>query len=234
MVNGYFNGAELGTGTHTLTVSAADNAGNIATKEFTLEVYHASPLAMGPGSVNPESGDFALEDADVQMSGGTGDLAVTRHYDSRNLKEGSEGPLGPQWSISLGSLASLEVLPDGSVMVVGPDGLVHFTKNSEGRFVAPVGDSDLTLGYAAEYEGKEPAYLLENESQKTITVFRLPKGAKSWMPTISKGPVATNTTTDEYKTVEFEENKEKKVIIEPWLEWLRTQRPRVALENWKN
>ena len=69
---------------------------------------------------------FALGASDVNMSGGAGSLSLTRHYDSRNLEEGVEGPLGPQWSISLGSLASLEVLPDKSVMVVGPEGLTHF------------------------------------------------------------------------------------------------------------
>lgn len=206
------NGAELGAGQHTFTVSATDNAGNTETKGFAVEVYHASPLAMGPGSVNPESGDFALEAADVQLSGGMGDLSVTRHYDSRNLKEGSEGPLGPQWSISLGSLASLEILPDGSAMIVGPDGLVHFTKNSEERFVAPTGDSNLVLESKSGEPYKE--YLLKNRANGTTTRFTRPVGANAWMPTISEGPVATDTVTDTYKTAEVEE----KTIVEPALE----------------
>jgi YD repeat-containing protein len=206
------NGAELGAGQHTLTLSATDNAGNTETKELSLEVYSASPLAMGPGSVNPESGDFALEAADVQLSGGMGDLSVTRHYDSRNLKEGSEGPLGPQWSISLGSLASLEILPDGSAMIVGPDGLVHFTKNSEEKFVAPIGDSNLALEPKSGEPYKE--YLLENRANGTTTRFTRPVGANAWMPTVSDGPVTTDTVTDTYKTAEVEE----KTIVEPSLE----------------
>jgi YD repeat-containing protein len=206
------NGAELGTGIHTLTVSATDNAGNTATKEFALEVYHASPLAIGPGSVNPESGDLALEASDVQLSGGMGDLAVTRHYDSRNVKEGSEGPLGPQWTISLGSLASLEILPDGSAMVVGPEGLAHFTKNSEEKFVAPTGDSELTLESKSGEPYKE--YILKNSANGTTTRFTRPTGANAWMPTVSEGPVATDTVTDTYKAVEVE----GKTIVEPVLE----------------
>jgi hypothetical protein len=204
------NGAQLGAGVHTLTVVATDNAGNIATKEYRLSVYHASPVAMGPGSVDPESGDFALEASDVDLSGGTGSLEVTRHYDSRNPKEGEEGPLGPQWAIGLGSLASLEVLPEGSVLVAGPTGLTFFAAKTGGGFEAPEGDKNLTL----EYESKTATYLLKNPTQGTVTEFTLPKGAKTWMPTVSKGPVATDTVTDEYTSVEVE----GKTIVEPTLE----------------
>ena len=192
------NGAELGVGTYTLTVVATDNAGNVASKNYVLSVYHASPVAMGPGSVNPESGDFALGASDVDLSGGAGALAVTRHYDSRNPREGEEGPLGPQWTLSLGSLASLEVLPDGSVMVVGPEGLTHFGVKKGGGFEAPAGDTNLTL----EYESVNKEYLLKDAAKGTTTGFTLPSGAKSWMPTISKGPVATDTVTDTYETAE--------------------------------
>ncbi len=192
------NGAELGVGTYTLTVVATDNAGNVARKNYVLNVYHASPVAMGPGSVNPESGDFALGATDVDLSGGAGSLAVTRHYDSRNPREGEESPLGPQWTLSLGSLASLEVLPDGSVMVVGPEGLTHFSVKKGGGFEAPAGDTNLTL----EYESTNKEYLLKDAAKGTTTGFTLPSGARSWMPTISKGPVATDTVTDTYESVE--------------------------------
>ncbi len=212
------NGAELGAGEHTLTVVATDNADNVAQRELVLNVHQASPLAVGPGSVNPESGDFALENTDVQMSGGTGALMVSRHYDSRNPAEGAGGPLGPQWTISLGSLASLEVLPDGSVMVVGPDGLTHFSKKTGGGFEAPAGDTSLTL-QAVEKEvekvEKITEYVLANPSNGTATRFTLPEGASSWMPTVSEGPVATDTTTDEYKTMEPEAGKK---IVQPILE----------------
>jgi streptogramin lyase len=203
------NGAELGTGAHTLTVVATDNAGNVESKHYNLTVYHASPVAIGPGSVNPESGDFALGATDVSVSGGAGTLAVTRHYDSRNVTEGAEGPLGPQWSVSLGDLASLEVLPDKSVLVVGPEGLTHFSVKTGGGLEAPPGDSNLTL----ELKGAE--YLLKNTTKGTTTKFTQPPGAKSWMPTVSEGPVATNTMTDTYTSLEVETGK---IIVEPKLE----------------
>jgi YD repeat-containing protein len=203
------NGAALGSGQHTLVVKATDNAGNIATREYQLSVYHASPVAMGPGSVNPESGDFALGATDVNLSGGSGDLSVSRHYDSLNVTEGHEGPLGPQWAIGLASLASLEVLPDKSVMVIGPEGLSHFAVKSGGGFEPPSGDSNLTL------ELKESEYLLKNTAKGTTTRFTLPAGAHSWVPTVSEGPVATDTMTETYETVEPEAGKK---IVRPTLE----------------
>ncbi len=208
------NGRELGAGMHTLTVQATDNAGNVSSpRSYTLEVDPASPVGLGPGSVNPQSGDYALEATDVSESGGRGALSVTRHYDSMNPNEGAEGPLGPQWTLSLGSLASLEVLPDKSVMVVGPEGLAHFT-NTGGSFKAPPGDSNLTLTYL-EHGGKgEAEYLLEDRGKGETTRFTLPSGANSWMPTVSEGPVATDTMTDTYTTVEIEGKK----IVEPMLE----------------
>ncbi len=206
------NGAEIGSGEHKLEVIATDYANNETPKKiYRLNVYHATPVAMGPGSVNPESGDFALEASDAPVSGGgMGALSIVRHYDSLNPKEGEEGPLGPQWKLSLGSVASLEVLPDNSVMVVGSSGLTHFPSNEHGGFNAPEGDKNLTL----EYEPKTPAYILRNPVEGTTTEFTLPSGAKSWMPTVSKGAVKTDTTTDEYTTAEVE----GKTIVEPTFE----------------
>jgi YD repeat-containing protein len=206
------NGAELGAGTYTLTVVATDNAGNVESANYTLSVYHASPVAMGPGSVNPESGDFALGASDVGASGGSGSLAVTRHYDSRNLREGEEGPLGPQWTVSLGNLASLEVLPDGSVMTAGPEGLTFFKIKTGGGFEAPTGDTDLTL----EYESKNKEYLLKDAAKGTTTRFTLPSGAKTWMPTVSDGPAASDTMTDTYETAEAVNEYALPAGREPW------------------
>ena len=194
------NGAELGVGDHTLTVVATDKAGNVASKSYVLRVFHASPVGMGPGSVNPESGDLALEASDVGISGGAGALALTRHYDSRNVREGVEGSLGPDWSVSLGSLATLEVLPDGSVMSVGPEGLTHFSVKTGGGFEAPPGDSNLSLQAADNSKGEIIEYVLKDPGKGTTTRFTLPAGAASWMPTISEGPVSTDTTTDTYQT----------------------------------
>jgi YD repeat-containing protein len=209
------NGAELGVGSYTLTAVATDNAGNVESENFVLNVYHASPVGMGPGSVNPESGDFALGATDVNVSGGSGSLAVTRHYDSRNLKEGEEGPLGPQWTLSLGSLASLEVLSDGSVMSIGAEGLTFFKIKTGGGFESPKGDTNLTLEAKKNSKSEITAYLLKDSAKGTTTEFTLPSGAKLWMPTVSEGPVPSDTTTDAYETVEPEAGKK---IVEPKLE----------------
>lgn len=192
------NGAELGSGVFNLEVIAKDYAGNKREQSFELEVYHASPVAMGPGSVNPESGDFALEATDAELSGAMGSLAVTRHYDSLNLGEGGqEGPVGPQWSLGLGSLARLEVLPDGSVMVLGPNGATHFNTKEGGGFEGPEGDKSLTLEHLSE------AYVLKDATQDTTTEFRKwPVSPTVFYPVVSQGPVAADTTSDEYEEIE--------------------------------
>lgn len=203
-------GAELGAGPHTLAVVATDNAGNVEKVEYELFVGHAKPVGVGPGSVNPESGDFALGATDVSLSGGLGTLSVTRHYDSLNLTEGKGGPLGPQWTIGLGSLAQLEVMPNGSVLLIGAEGPVVFADHG-GTFEAPEADKNLTV----EFEATKPAYVVKDSKLGTTTEFTLPKGAEKWMPTVSAGPVATDQLTDEYKTVEAEPGK---TVVEPTLE----------------
>ncbi|HEV7942467.1 MAG TPA: SMP-30/gluconolactonase/LRE family protein [Solirubrobacteraceae bacterium] len=211
--NGWWtlNGAQLGAGVHSLTVVATDNAGNIEHKTYELIVHAAAPVAMGPGSVNPESGDFALESTDVDLKDSAGDLTITRHYDSRNVKEGAQGPLGPQWSIGLGELASLEVIENEgkveAVMVVGPEGLSYFPAKEGGGFEAPPGDSSLSLTLINS--GSE--YLLEDKKKGTSTTFTKAGSTNQWMPTISKTTVATDKLTDTYTTVEAE----GKTIVEP-------------------
>ncbi len=192
------NGAELGAGRFTLEVIATDRAGMQRKMTYELEVSRASPVAMGPGSVNPESGDFALEATDTALSSPMGSLAVTRHYDSLNTSEGGkEGPIGPQWSLGLGSLAQLEVLPDGSVMVIGPEGLTHFPVKEGGGFEAPEGDSNLKLEHVGEN------YVVSDTTQGTTTEFKsYPASPSVFYPVVSQGPVATDTTTDEYETIQ--------------------------------
>lgn len=128
------NGANIGAGTHTMIVTATDGAGNVTSAEYALVIHAATPVAAGPGSVNPQSGDFAMDAADATLTspdGGT--LAVSRHYDSRNTQEGGQGPLGPEWTLETASSAySLTVQTDG-VAVNGPKGSLFFTgPNGEG------------------------------------------------------------------------------------------------------
>jgi YD repeat-containing protein len=196
------NGSEFAPGPHTLEIRATDNAGNTEDETYRIgSQYQASPIAVGAGAVNPETGAFSLEATDVDLSGGLGTLAVMRRYNSRNRTMGEEGALGPQWSLSLGSLASLEVLPEGSVTAVGPEGVTFFAAKPGGGFEAPEGDKSLTLDAKANEKKEITEYLLGDPTQGTTTRFTLPSGAKSWMPTVSEGPVKTNTTTDTYESV---------------------------------
>jgi streptogramin lyase len=208
------NGGELGAGIHTLTVVATDNAANVASTSYSLYVHHAGAARIGPGAVNVESGNFQLSATDVSMSGGMGGLTVTRSYQSRNPQAGAGGPLGPQWSIGLGSAATLRVAPDGSVLLVGPEGGVLFAKKAGGGFESPTGDGSLTLE-KVEQLGKVTAYLLKNPTKGTTTRYTLPAGAEEWLPTVSEGANATTTTTDEYVTVEPEPGRK---IVRPILE----------------
>ena len=82
------NGSELGAGHHGIVIVAKDRAGNEAREEETISIRHSTPVPMGPGDVDLESGDFTLGPADVSLGGG---LSVSRVYSSRDLTAGAEG-----------------------------------------------------------------------------------------------------------------------------------------------
>jgi hypothetical protein len=137
------NGGELGAGLHTVTIVATDNAGNVENESFAVVVHHASPMALGPGSLNPQSGNYSLGASDVSMGAG---LSVTRTYSSRNLTAGTEGVFGPQWAASLDSNESLSELPNGSMLLTSAAGSqMVFARNSKGELESPKGDANLTL-----------------------------------------------------------------------------------------
>ena len=166
----------LTEGVHSLTVTATDNAGNIASRPFYFDVRHGSPVSVGPGTVDPTSGQFTLSAQDVSLGGSSG---VTRTYQSRNLAAGAEGPLGPQWAMSVGGGERLNALSNGNVMLVAANGgQTTFTLNSKGEFESPKGDENLKI----EYESKERKYLLKNAIAGTETVFEQPTGFQNTAP----------------------------------------------------
>jgi streptogramin lyase len=202
------NGAELGAGHHAIEILTFDNAGNEARRELTISVRHSTPVALGPGSVDLESGDFSLGATDVSMGSG---LTVSRNYSSRDLTQGDEGPLGPQWNLSMANTESLVELVDGSVLMTAANGgqsIFAAILNSEGaptgQFEAPVGDSNLELKLEENKETKQKlAYYLKDASAGTSVKFTLPSGGtKVWVPTRQEGAVATDTVTYAYQTVE--------------------------------
>ncbi len=60
---------ELTEGVHRLVETATDNANNVKAKEFTFDVRHGSPVPVGPGAVDPTTGQFMLSAADVSLAG---------------------------------------------------------------------------------------------------------------------------------------------------------------------
>jgi hypothetical protein len=152
----------LGAGKNTLTVIATDHAGNVATKNYEFTARHSTPIPVGPGRVNPTNGEMGLTSTDVAINGGTGNLGVSRSYGSRHLTAGEEGPLGPQWALVLADQENLQVMPDGSVMLVNASATAatHFVKGTNGKFISPEGDANLSLTEGKE--GEKVIYILNS------------------------------------------------------------------------
>jgi streptogramin lyase len=193
------NGAELGAGTHGLQVVALDNAGNEARYSQSVAIRHSAPVALGPGSVDLQSGDFALGAADVSLGSG---LTVERNYTSRATTEGGNGPLGPEWSLSLGNTESLEELSSGDVLQTAADGRqTIFAALGSGKFESPPGDANLELSLEENKTTKEKlAYYLKDPAKHSSVKFARPAGVKNWVPTSEEGTVASDTVTYSYNT----------------------------------
>ncbi len=198
------SGAEIGAGRHSIVIVAKDKAGNEAREEEHITVRHSTPVALGPGSVDLESGDFSLEASDVSLGSG---LTVSRDSSSRNVTEGDlgpdNGPLGPEWSMSLGTTESLVEIADDSMLLTDSTGKqTIFAKTKTTTYESPPGDSNLKLT-VEENKGKteKVAFYLEEPAAKTKVKFTLPSGSKLWLPTIQEGAVATDAVSYSYTTV---------------------------------
>jgi RHS repeat-associated protein len=199
------SGSEFSTGQHKLKVTATDNAGNVATEEIGFEVYRAALVPLGPGSVQPQSGEFTLGATDVSVAGAGPSLAVTRSYRSRHLTAGSEGPLGPQWSLSVGGQESIAKLPGGNAtLTTSNGGQTTFTSNEKGGFVSPTGDASLSLSEVKNEKGELTEYVLKDAADAVTTRFTSSSGpsASLWKPTKQEGPLASQTVRYVFQTVE--------------------------------
>lgn len=195
------NGAELGAGHHAIVLVARDKAGNETRTYEPISIRHSTPVALGPGSVDLESGDFSLGASDVSLGSG---LTLTRNYSSRDLTQGFLGPLGPQWSLGLSSTETLVEMVDGGVLMTAANGSqAIFGSLGEGKFESPAGDSNLTLTLEENKTTKQKlAYYLKDTTAGTSVKFTLPTGASAWVPTKQEGTVATDTVTYSYRTAE--------------------------------
>jgi streptogramin lyase len=216
------NGAELGSGQHDLELVVLDNAGNESRVYEPISIRHSTPIALGPGSVDLESGDFALGANDVSLGSG---LTVSRNYSSRDTTAGGTGPLGPDWGLSLGNTESLTELVNGSVLMTAANGSqTIFAAKGEGKFESPVGDSNLEMSLEENKVTKQKlAYYLKDASAHTSVKFTQPAGSPLWMPTKQEGTTASDTLSYSYqlgKLVEFPvtgeaEERPEKIVTGP-------------------
>jgi streptogramin lyase len=201
-------GSELGAGHHAIVIKAKDNAGNEGREEESISIRHSTPVPMGPGNVDLESGDFTLGPTDVSLGSG---LSVSRVYSSRDLTAGVEGGslLGPQWSLSLGSEESLDEMPDHSVLVTSGSGgqtifaaILNEKNEPTGKFESPPGDSNLTMTLEENGTKEKLAYYLKDPAAGTSTKFTFNSTTKVWLPEVQEGSVPTDTVSYLYETVE--------------------------------
>ncbi len=196
------NGHSYAGGQHTLTVTATDNAGNVATENYTVTMHHATPVGVGPGSVNPVSGELSLVATDVSASAAGASLTVGRSYSSRHLTAGAESPLGPQWDMSVGAEASLtKIASTGSMVLTAANGQqTAFTSKGAGEYGSPAGDTSLSL--KEKTVGSAHDFVLTDSSTGSATTLAVPSGNSGgiWVPSIQEGTAATNTVAYAFQT----------------------------------
>ena len=160
---------------------------------------------LGPGSVDPLSGEFSLSATDVSVGAPGSSLTVSRSYGSRHLTAGSEGPLGPQWSLSVGGQESITKTGnrqcDADSGERWPDD-VHEQGRAASRL--PTGDANLALSEVKNGKGELTEYVLKDAADAVTTRFTSSSGpsATLWKPTKQEGPLASQTVRYIYQTVE--------------------------------
>ncbi len=203
------NGENLGAGEHKLFVTATDYADNVEKTEYTFGVRNATPVKIGPGTVDPVTGQFALSASDVDISGAG---VVSRSYLSRALTAGSGGPVGPQWSLSAGTGRGLKLLADGNAELTSAGGRSATFNYKGGKFEAPKGDENITLEPKEETGKGITAYVLKDPAAGSSVTYQHPFENQLTIPTRSAivssyGSGSGNTNTyDEGVAVGLEGN----------------------------
>jgi RHS repeat-associated protein len=203
------SGSEFAVGPNTVIETATDNAGNSSKEELTIFVARpTAPVGTGPGSVNPQSGEMNLSATDASIASPGSPLTLSRSYGSLHLEAGSEGALGPQWSLGLGGAQNLTKLSNGNVLLTDGTGLqAVFASKGGGEFTAPKGDENLKIKEVTNKEGKTTEFVMAAGSG-AVTKFTLPGGTGSvWAPTTEESVGGLGVTTTTYQTV--------KGILEP-------------------
>jgi RHS repeat-associated protein len=179
------NGQTYGAGEHTIKLVATDWVGNRSETSFAVTVNEAAYEPVGPGAVNLETGDFKIQTTDVSIPSGAADLSVQRTYDSRKPTQGADGPLGPDWLLSVpGATAeeewqSLTALANGSVTLTDAHGTqVTFAKTGS-SYSSPPGYQTETLSEPST----SPAEYQITDTSGDYTVFKQPAAGSPFVPT---------------------------------------------------
>jgi RHS repeat-associated protein len=192
------NGEEFAVGEHTLTVTATDVVGNVATSNTNFSVHHANPVSFGPGELNPVTGEFDLEETDASVSTIGGALSVVRGYDSREPTSGGVGSFGAPWSLSVGGTQQLVRFPNGNVTLVSATGSQStFTATGGGKYEPPTGDTGLVLSANAG----ETEYTLKDNGASTVFKHVSGDTESVYRASVVSGTVGSNTTQYTYQSV---------------------------------
>ena len=190
------NGAELGAGHHAIVLIAFDNAGNEKRLELTITIKHSTPVPIGPGSVDLQSGDFTLSATDVSLGSG---LEVTRSYSSRAVNGPAGATFGPQWGIGVSTTDSLVEMVDHAMLLTSANGSQSiFASLGGNEYESPQGDSNLTLKSEENPSKEKVAYYLTDASKHSSVKFTQPVHGSVWVPTAQEGTVAGDTVTYTY------------------------------------
>jgi RHS repeat-associated protein len=139
---------------------------------------------VGPGSVDLQTGSFAVQETDVSVSAPLADLELTRTYNSRGRPSQQPGPLGDGWNISIPSIEGSDYIK----VVFEPATEEYFVYDGEVETVVEPGYAVLTSGDGSEVvfeqnlaeDPSKPAFVgeagLEHLSLKPIGSVRQPTG----------------------------------------------------------
>jgi RHS repeat-associated protein len=192
------NGEEFAAGEHEVWVVAESGAGDTRLERTTITFVGSESRPVGPGSVTLASGTFRLASRDVSVAASGSGLSVQRVYDSRLVDTDSESPFGPQWQgLSVTGDEQLTKLPTGSVVLTASSGQTSvFTREGSG-FVAPTGDSSLTL------KEESPSAFALSDPHGDLTRFAVPEGGSGTvlMPVSREEPGHSGAATYRFQTV---------------------------------
>lgn len=174
------NSRNYTAGEHTLDVIATDNANNVTGEEFQFRVHGAMPVSVGPGTIDPTTGEFTMTATDVSF----GTIDVSRTYKSLHLTAGEEGPLGDAWELNAGAGEGLHLQPDGDAVLAASGGAsTTFLPAGHDVYTSPPADGNLTLVAEEPHPGQGVTnFTLTDTTAGTSTKFERPANALTTPP----------------------------------------------------